>query len=620
MTKKIIGGNEAVALGALHAGVKVITGYPGTPSSEVIGSLWGKDLPGTKVEWSTNEKVAFEVAAAAAWAGFRSLCTMKMSGLNVAYDSLISITYSGCKGGLVVYVCDDPGVSAGMPEQDVRGFALMSDMPMLEPGSVQESYDLIQFAFELSEAIQSPVFVRSVTNVALSHGVANVEERILPPDKKPLLEKDIMKYTKAGAAICMTQHRDLIARLEKAGDIIGEKGLNRLHLKGEKGGLGIISVGVVNTFLAEGFDIADRFGINPEEISTLEAVTTIPFPKKEVGALLDHCGAILVLEELEPHLEKGVYLEAYKRGAKVRIIGKEDGTLSRIGDYDATHVVKGIFSALDKPVPEELYKTIEAEKHCAARPITTCAGCPHRGTYMAINQAVKNLGYKKEEVMVTGDIGCTILGINPPFHTIWTEVAMGASIPMAQGYVYSGVETPVIATIGDSTFFHGGIPGLLNAVQHQINLTAIVMDNGWTAMTGMQVNPGTAPDFQQSGCKPLDLAQVIPGLGVENFFIADPYDLEGTTETIQKALTLPGVKVILSRRECAIQANRRKVKYGTVQVDQEQCNLCKRCINITGCPAISLGEESIVIDSGQCNGCALCAQVCNRSAIKREGK
>jgi len=621
MTQKIVGGNEAVALAALHAGVKVVSGYPGTPSSEVIGSLWKMDLEGTKVEWSTNEKVAFEVAAGAAWAGHRAMCTMKMSGLNVAYDSVIGVAYSGCTGGLVIYVTDDPGVTTGMCEQDTRGFALMSDMPMLEPGSVEESYALVKFAFELSEAIQSPVFVRSVTNVSQSHGIVDVEERTQPGGGKPLPEKNIGKYTKAGAAICMAQHRRLIGSLEQAGRIIAEKGLNKLKLAREKGGLGIITVGVVNGYLEEGLEIAGRYGWKSENISTLRLISTVPFPTKEVQALLNHCDTILVLEELEPHLEKEVYLEAYKLGLKVKIVGKIDGTLSRIGEYNAVQVVKGLFGALNLALPEGIFEDKgEAEKKCAARPITTCAGCPHRGTYMAINQAIKNRGYKKDEVLVTGDIGCTILGINPPFHTLWTELSMGASIPLAQGFVYSGIETPVIATIGDSTFFHAGIPGLINAIQHGVNLTAVIMDNGWTAMTGMQVNPGTNSDFQQQGCHQLDLAQVISGLGVEQFFIVDPYDLEECTQTFEKALSLSGVKVILARRECAIQAGRRKIKYDRITVDGEKCNACKRCINVTGCPAISLGDQSIVIDYAQCNGCGLCAQVCVRSAIVREGR
>ena len=237
--KKTISGNEAIAYGALAAGVRVVSGYPGTPSTEVIQSMLKMDLPGTDVEWSTNEKVAFEVAAGAAHIGHRALCTMKMSGLNVCYDSLIGIAYSGCKGGLVVYVADDPGVTAGMCEQDTRGFAAMSDMPMLEPGSVEEVYEMTKIAFDMSEEIQGPVFLRLVTNNSQSHAVVDIEERVIPKESQPLPVRDTAKYTKAGAAICMTQHQDLINRLDKAEKFLAKKELNRLSL-GEKGGVGVI--------------------------------------------------------------------------------------------------------------------------------------------------------------------------------------------------------------------------------------------------------------------------------------------------------------------------------------------------------------------------------------------
>jgi len=237
---------------------------------------------------------------------------------------------------------------------------------------------------------------------------------------------------------------------------------------------------------------------------------------------------------------------------------------------------------------------------------------------MAINKAIKKLRLKRDEVMVTGDIGCTILGMNPPFYTVWNEISMGASISLAQGYVHGGVKTPVIATIGDSTFFHGGIPGLINAVQHQVPLTLIIMDNGWTSMTGMQVNPGTAEAFQQPGSRRVDIAKLIPALGVEHFYVIDPFDLEASTATLQECLTLPGVKVLVSRQECAIQAQRQGERAGEVRVVPENCNLCKLCITVTGCPAITLGEETIVIDPALCYGCGLCAAVCNREAIVKE--
>ncbi|MGD2104086.1 MAG: thiamine pyrophosphate-dependent enzyme [Anaerolineae bacterium] len=622
VTKQLITGNEAVALGALRAGVKVVTGYPGTPSSGALGSLMTMPLDDARhVEWSTNEKVALEIAAGAAWAGQRAMCTMKMSGVNVASDALFSIAHSGVNGALVIYVADDPGAHAGMVEQDSRGYARMMDLPVIEPTTVAEAYSMMPLAFELSERCGSPVFVRSVTAIANSHAAVAVEDAKEPEQRDPILERDITKYTKAGSAIAQAQHRQAIVRLEKAGEIVREMGLNELTLSKRKGGLGIVASGVSVSYLNEGLRIAAEHGCDRDRISLLSVRATNPFPDREARALLEHCDEVVVLEELEPYLEERVILEAYSARFEGPIVGKLDGTLERVGEYGVRDVVRGIGAALDLALPEDLSGGNQhAEEIAATRPITVCAGCPHRGTYMAINQALRNLGLRKDEVMVTGDIGCTILGMNEPFETVWNEVAMGSSISLAQGYVYSGLETPVIATIGDSTFFHAGMPGLINAVQHSVPLTLIVMDNGWTAMTGMQTNPGTEAAFQPPGNRRVDLAEVIPAMGVEQFFMIDPFELDEATAVVEEALGLPGVKVVLSRQECAIQAQRRGLEAGVVEVDAEACTLCKRCITVTGCPAISLGEETVLIDQSLCYGCGLCAQVCSFDAIhvKRE--
>lgn len=623
MSKEIVTGNEALALGALRAGAKVITGYPGTPSSEAIGfllshpELWKEK--GVHVEWSTNEKVAFEIAAGAAWAGQRALVTMKMSGLNVAFDSVISIAYSGINGGLVIYVADDPGVSAGMAEQDTRGFAFMSDLPMLEACSVKEAYLLVPKAFELSEKTKSPVFLRLTTAVSQSHAPVELElPYYLPLEREILLERDIQRYTKAGALICMAQHRDLIQRLEKSKELIREMKLNEFSLSKKKGQLGILASGVSYSYLEEGLLLASQFGLDPEEVSILKVVSVNPFPEEEAKLLLENSELILVLEELEPYMEKNLILLARKLGLRRRIVGKLDGTLERIGDYSVREVLLGISATLGLKIPPELFYGIQAEKLAAPRPITVCAGCPHRGTFMAINNGIRKAGFKKDQVMVTGDIGCTILGMNPPFNTVWNEVSMGASIGIAQGYVHAGINSPVIATIGDSTFFHAGIPPLINAIQYQVPLTLIVMDNGWTAMTGMQFNPGTSEKFLPQGSRRVDLEKLIPGLGVENFWVVDPYDYRKMSEIILKALKLEGVKVILARRECAIQAMRRGERTGKVRVNPEKCTLCKSCLTITGCPALSIGEKAMEIDQTLCNGCGLCLFTCGYKALERE--
>ncbi|NCB31113.1 MAG: indolepyruvate ferredoxin oxidoreductase subunit alpha, partial [Clostridia bacterium] len=576
-----------------------------------------KEIEHVEVQWSTNEKVALEIAAGASWAGKKALCTMKMSGLNVAYDSLISLVYSGCTGALVLYVCDDPGVSAGMPEQDVRGFAKMSDMPIIDLCSVVDSYELTLYAFALSERIASPVMLRSVTSVSLSHATVDLPEMQPPAYTEPILVKDIAKFTKAGAKICMDQHADLIARLEKAKERIYADGINRLAVQ-PSADIGVIVAGVCGTYLKEGLEIARKYAEIPA-ISSLWIRTTIPCPTEEIDALLRNCRTLAVIEENEPYIEDAVFKRAYLLGVSVTILGKESGTLSRIGSFNALSVAKALLRAVGRDLPEELGTSTGAAAHCAARPIGVCAGCPHRGVFMSINDAIVGAGYKRGEVVVTGDIGCTILGMSPPFLTLWTEVSMGASISLAQGYKYAGVKAPVIATMGDSTFIHGGMPGLANAVWNNVDVTLILMDNGWTGMTGMQVNPGTAMEFQRDPAhQRLDIAKIIPALGVKEFAQADPYDVPALTALLKDMLKRPGVKVILARQECAIQSGRRKVVYGRFHVDPALCTRCKACILKTGCPGLVFDGEKVSIDRKQCNGCGICSTQCRFQAIVRE--
>lgn len=617
MERRLITGNEAVVLGALRSGVKVVAGYPGTPSTGAIDSLLRMELEECRhVEWSANEKVAFDIVSGAAWAGLPALCTMKMSGLNVASDSAVSMSHSGCNGALVIYVADDPGTSAGMCEQDSRGYARMFDLPVLEPRSVEEAYRFTKVAFRLSEETGAPVIVRSVTAIANSHAPVDIEEPTRPPEREPILEWDIAKYTKAGAVICTTQHREAIERLAEVGRKIQELGLNELELASEPGGLGVVASGVVCSYLDEAFSVAEQFGLAREKTSVLRVLATHPIPVDEVRALLNHCDTILVLEELEPYLETSLRVEAQTTGFGGTIVGKLDGLLSRIGEYNMTQIVKGLDEAIGLSIPEDyLMSTAEADSLAADRPITCCAGCPHRGTYLAIIRAIKKAGLRRDEVMVTGDIGCTILGMNPPFNIIWNEISMGASIGAAQGYAYAGLDTPVIATIGDSTFFHAGIPALVTAVQHQAPVTVVIMDNRWTAMTGMQVNPGTEEEFQAPGRQSVDLARLLPALGIEHFFIINPFELEESVDTIREAIMLPGVKVVLAREECAIQALRRGIRLADVHVSAEECIRCDSCLRITGCPALIIQEESMTVDSALCYGCGLCAAVCPQDCI-----
>jgi indolepyruvate ferredoxin oxidoreductase alpha subunit len=404
----------------------------------------------------------------------------------------------------------------------------------------------------------------------------------------------------------------LIERLDRAKRWIAAHGLNQLQLASEPGGIGLVAVAGVSAYLEE--TLKDS-AVDPGTVSTLHVVTSVPFPEDEGRRLLEHCEAVLVLEELAPYVERELIVLARQIGWNGRIVGKLDSTLPRIGEVTAADVVKGLAAvgALGSKQKDPI--RTEAEHLAAPRPITVCAGCPHRGTYLAIEAAIKSAGLSKDDVMVTGDIGCTILGMNPPFDLLWTEVSMGSSISLAQGYVRAGIATPVIATIGDSTFFHGGIPGLINAIQHNTPLTLVIMDNGWTSMTGMQVNPGTNAEFQPAGGRRIDLVKVVEGLGPDSLTVVDPYDVAAATEIITASLSDPGVHVVIAQRECAIQARRRGNVAGETTVDPEACILCKKCLRVTGCPALSVGEESIVVDPALCNGCGICSSVCPTNAL-----
>ena len=620
--KKLLTGNEAVAEGIIESGVEVVCGYPGTPSTEVIQTLLpqAKDL-GIHIEWSTNEKVAFEIAAGAAWVGKRALVTMKMSGVNVAADSLASVAYSGCTGGLVIFVADDPGVSAGMPEEDSRYYAKSMVIPMLDLASQQECLDYVKLAFEISEKIGGPIFLRSTTDI--SHVASDVEigKKAKLEKREARLERDIAKYTKAGAAWCMAQHRDALSRLAEASKIsdvyVTESGIkvNETHLEdGSK--QGVIYAGAVEGNFKEALK---KYNL---KLSWLKIGMVHPLPEERIKKFLEKVDRVLVLEELDPLVEAEVMRITYLLNKKVEILGKFDKTLSLIGNYS----FKKIKNALEVLLKIKLEsgqdpKILERAKEIEIkRPTSFCTGCPHRGTYFALNKAIKNLKYKKDEIIITGDIGCTILGMSKPFESCWTEVAMGASIGLAQGFKWAGIKKPVIATIGDSTFFHAGIPPLINAVYQKVPLTVIILDNGWTAMTGFEENPGTI-NLDESSTKRVDIVEICQGCGIEYIQIIDPYQSKKATDAIMKAIEYPGVSVVVSRRECALQIKRRKIKFPQRKVNVDICNGCRICLSSLACPAMVFhpkdanSKASMEITSA-CFGCGLCEFTCTTGAIE----
>ncbi|MEW5814284.1 MAG: thiamine pyrophosphate-dependent enzyme [Spirochaetota bacterium] len=607
--KKMIIGNQAVAYGALAAGIEVAAGYPGTPSSEALTELlnYSQNNPASPyVEWSVNEKVAFEIAAGAAWTGKRALAAMKMSGANVAADSILSVAYSGTRGGLVLYIADDPGAEAGMPEQDTRLFALWAGLPVLEASNPQQAYELCRFAFELSEAAELPVILRSVTSVAHAQELVEAEFEYHSQNRRPKFERDIFRFTKAGSVICLNQHLTLLARLKEAEKIIGERGINRMVTA--KSSLFAVSVGSLNPLLKEALPLQ-------REIGAVYLESAYPLDQKLIKRVLDQGQRIVIFEELEPVVEMLIRSEASKRRFSGTILGKMDGHLPRVGKYSRKEILKGLALLKGESAEKENRKKEFTVKH----PITFCAGCPHRGTYMALNRSLKKTRLGQKETIVTGDIGCTILGMNPPFDSCWTEVSMGSSLGLAQGFVRAGIEKPLVATIGDSTFFHAGIPSLINAVQHRANLLLIILDNGWTSMTGFQVNPGTEERFQNRKSRRVTIDRIVEALGVDELKVIYPFEQEEAVEVLSRMLLSEGVRVIISREECALTKGRRETPQSICEVDPGKCNFCKACLKETGCPALSvkaLDEKQVLwIDPELCTGCSLCRTSCRFDAI-----
>jgi indolepyruvate ferredoxin oxidoreductase, alpha subunit len=612
--KKMIIGNQAIAYGALAAGVDVVAGYPGTPSSEVIAELFAyakSNKSSPYVEWSTNEKVAFEIAAGAAWAGKRALATMKMSGANVAADSILSVAYSGTRGGLVIYIADDPGAEAGMPEQDTRVFAEWAGLPVLETTSPGQAYQITQFAFELSEACELPVILRSVTSVAHAQEMVDEDFTYSPLGRKPEFERDIFQFTKAGSKICLDQHTTLLSRLAEAEKAIHRKGINTaLNGRGE---LYAIGVGNLNPYLKE------LYG-NDKNVNLVFLESSYPLDRQTIHGVLKKAERIVVFEELEPVVEKLIRSEASEKGFSGVIIGKIGGQLPRVGKYKNRELRKGI--ALLK---QEQAEVSPDEKNPGVKhPITFCAGCPHRGTYMALNRALKKTKLGQKETIVTGDIGCTILGMNPPFDSCWTEVSMGSSLGLAQGFMRAGFEKPVVATIGDSTFFHAGIPPLINAVQHQSDLLLIILDNGWTSMTGFQINPGTDKNFQQQNNRKVEIEKIVEAVGVDDLQTVYPFEIDAAVETISESLLKPGVRVVISKEECALTKGRRDPNTVIYTIDADTCTFCRACLRETGCPALAVtaapdsadGDKQVMrIDGDLCTGCGLCSTCCRFDSI-----
>lgn len=626
-----LSGDEAVARAALEVGVQVVTGYPGNPSTKTITAL----IPlarqyGMKVEWSVNEKVALEVATGAAWAGRRSLVTMKMSGVNVMADSLLSIAHSGVTGALVIYTVDDVGAYYGMVEQDSRHYALLAALPLLMPASPEEAYTMTRLAFAVSEQTGAPVIILATTAVANAITAMKVGKIERGTQERPAaFQRNLAKFTKAVPQWCRDQHADAISRLEQAGEFFrAAQDINLVFTPGDSDQArrnerrGIIIAGVSYTYLQE---LRQRAPWDVEGIAIFKAGCVHPLPQQELRDFLKELDVVLVLEELEPIIETQVLALIAEAGLHVKVLGKRSGLLPRVGDYTLELVEQAIAKLtrrLNVVAPRAGARPLQMVT-APPRSLEFCPGCPHRMTYYALNRAIERLGFTQDDVITTGDAGCTIIGMNAPMDACWTEVSMGASIGIAQGFKYAGIERPVLAAMGDSTFYHNGIAGLLNAVQSGVNLTLIVLDNSRSAMTGMQPDPGTGRRANGEPSIRADIALIARGCGVEYVRRLNPYDLSKMIEALQEAMNFPGVSVVIAEAPCTTQGV--LIRERPVQVDQDACMAGRGCEDTpcyhkVGCPSVLLSLDDvrprISIDAATCVACGLCMDACPFEAIK----
>ena len=600
MHSEFLMGNEAIAMGALAAGVNLVCGYPGTPSTEVLETVAKRRGEGVYVEWSVNEKVAMEMAGGAAYAGARALVTMKQMGLNVASDPLMCLEYIGVKGGLVVLVADDPGPISSQTEQDTRSFAAFSKVPLLDPSSAEEAYPMVQEAFEISEKYQTPVFLRPTTRV--SHGYASV--RVRDPEEYAVhtpegFVKDSGRWV-IFPRLSFAAHRRIEARNETLQDAFSENPLNRVEPEDALSAdlrKGIATGGFNYTYVMEA---RKKFGA----LRTLKVSTPFPFPEKKAVAFLEGLDEVLCVEELDPVIERELIYLCGKYGLKTKILGKMTGHLPRSGENSRDSVAAALAAFIGRPLPPEKDET---PPPLPVRPPVLCAGCPHRASFYAVKQAMKG-----RKTVFCGDIGCYTLGNAMPLDMVDTCLCMGAGLGIAQSLNHLEKDRSCFAFVGDSTFFASALPGVVNAVYNQAEFTLIVLDNATTAMTGHQPHPGTGKTMMNQVVEKISIENVLRGIGVTAVETVDPLDHEHAVETVRKTADLPGVKAVIFRSPCVALFR----SDAQASVHPEKCIGCKKCIREIGCPALSFRDGKVRVDPAQCNSCTLCAQLCPVNAIE----
>jgi indolepyruvate ferredoxin oxidoreductase alpha subunit len=587
--KQFLMGNEAIGLAAIHAGVNLVAGYPGTPSTEVLETVAKHNDGSIYVEWSVNEKAALEVAAGASYAGARTLVTMKQVGLNVASDPLMSLAYIGVKGGMVILVADDPGPISSQTEQDTRHFAHFCKIPVFDPSSPEEAYAMMQAAYELSERYSTPVLLRPTTRVC--HGCASME--IADQKQEHAVEgfiRDVSRWV-IFPRTSYLNHVKIEARNPKIGEEFSDSPFNLLSGSGRKG----IAVGGICYAYAKEV-------LNGNDVRLLKIGTPFPFPETLAVQFLQNLDEVLVIEELDPVIERELIYLCGKHHLPVTIKGKISGDTQTAGEHSVESVKTLLHTYLGLPAPQ----TEPELPQLPVRPPVLCAGCPHRASFYAVKQAMKG-----QKTLFAGDIGCYTLGNAMPLDMVDTCLCMGADVTIAQGVYHVEPDTKCFSFIGDSTFFASGLTGIVNAVYNQADITLIILDNSTTAMTGHQPHPGTGHTMMGNIVDKISIPAVLHGIGVSQVETVNPLDLAAATEAVRRAAAVTGVSAVIFQSPC-IAVSKPKTGY---RVDADRCIGCKKCIRELGCPAIAMENGKAVIEPSLCYGCSICAQVCPTGAI-----
>jgi indolepyruvate ferredoxin oxidoreductase alpha subunit len=604
MVQELLMGNQAIGMGAIRAGVRVVTGYPGTPSTEILETIAEVNPGQIYVEWSVNEKSALEVAAGAAYSGKRSMVTMKQVGLNVASDPLMSLAYIGVRGGMVIVVADDPGPISSQTEQDTRQFGIFSKLPVFDPSSPEEAYLMIGDAFEYSEKYNTPVLFRPTTRVC--HSCASIE---LEDTGKTIKTEEEAEGKTGGFTegfikdpkwvifprLAYQNHLKIEARQPLLGEDFSAYRFNSVTGRGVKG---IATGGISYAYTQEVLKAKQT------ECKLFKVATPHPFPEKLALEFLKGLDEVLVIEELDPVIEKELLYLCGKHHLAVTIKGKLTRHISNAGENTVESVSKVIADFLEIPlVPTDPPRAVPA---LPVRPPVLCAGCPHRASFYAVKKAMKG-----KQAVFSGDIGCYTLGNASPLEMVDTCLCMGAGITIAQGLQRAEPDAIHFAFIGDSTFFHTGIPGVVNAVYNQTDIVLIVLDNSTTAMTGQQHHPGTGKTMMGNISEKISISKVLKALGVQQVTTQDPLHLEQAIASVQEAVAFKGIAAVIFESPC-IAVSKSSPSYS---VNLAKCTGCQLCIKELGCPALSKENNKVQIDASWCSGCSLCAQVCPFGAI-----